>query len=90
MGMALRNTIDREPLKDGPRVLPEHTPELNPRLNPHFHKIIGSRSAAPLSYMIASHPADVAGPVKEVVVVEGEHLGYRKAVMIKLRPVEYA
>ena len=54
--------------------------------NPPYLELIGSRSAAPISYIIARHPGNVVGPVNMVTVIKGPHLGDHKAVMITLGP----
>ena len=71
-------------LDDGLRVIAEHTTGSKP----HFLNIINRRSAAPVSYMTTTHRGDVAGSIKEVVVIRGPNLETREAVQIRLGPLK--
>ena len=82
IGMAAWKAVAEERPQTGTRVLPEATHGLNPR----FLEIIGTRPAAPISYMIARHPGAVAGPVSTVMVVKGPLHGHERAVLIMLGP----
>ena len=80
--LAAWRSIELEPFENVWKVLPQNAPGLNP----HFFEIIGSRTAAPVSYMVSKHPGELAGPVNEVVVIKEPYERFRKAVLIKLGP----
>ena len=81
LGMAARKKVAHKPPQNSAMLLQDRTH----MSDPHYLEIISSRAAAPISYMIARHPEDVIGPVKEVAVLKGPRHGRRKAVMIALR-----
>ena len=83
LGFAASKAVSTDWPGTGSRVLPT----LAEQNNPPYLELIGSRSAAPISYIVARHPGNVAGPVNMVTVIKGPHLGDHKAVMITLGPI---
>ena len=84
---AMRSTMNSK--SEGDRVIQANTAEFKA----NYLELIGSRSAAPISYMTSKHPGDVAGPISKVVVVREKDIGIntdtwgeKQGVLINLAP----